>query len=123
MYTDRKATEVGSVHLYEKRSGFRWKGLAVTVVVFVAVILLFSSLMGRTEETANREQTSLLEAAIRNAAVTSYATEGKYPATLEEIVQTYGVVIDHDRFYVRYDVFGTNIMPDIYVIVKGEGEA
>ena len=111
------------MHLYEKRSGFRWKGLVITVVAFAAVILLFSSLMGQTGETANREQTTLLETAIRNAAVTSYATEGKYPATLEEIVRTYGVVIDHDRFYVRYEIFGTNIMPDIYVIVKGESEA
>jgi len=111
------------VHLYGKRSGFPWSGLLVTVAVFAAVVALFTLLLGRAGRSTVREQTALLETAIRNAAVTSYAIEGKYPATLEEVVRTYGIVMDPDRFYVRYEAFGSNIMPEIYVIVRGEGEA
>lgn len=112
------------MHLYEKHSGFPWRGLVVTVVAFGLIIALFTSLMGQAGNSADERQTDLLVTAIRNAAVTSYATEGRYPATLEEIVQTYGIVIDHDRFHVSYVVDEmSNLMPSIRVKVKGEGEA
>lgn len=108
------------MHLYEKRPSFPWRGIVITVVIFVAVILLFSVMMSRTSSSADREQAQLLETAIRNAAVTNYAVEGNYPATLDEIVNNYGVIIDDDRFIVRYDVFAQNIMPTITVVFKGE---
>lgn len=108
------------MHLYERKPLFPVKGIVVTVLVFIAVIVLFSSLLGNTGETADREQTALLENAIRNAAVTSYAIEGHYPATIAEIVEDYGVIIDESRFIVRYDVFASNIMPTISVVFKGE---
>lgn len=108
------------MHLYDKRPGFPWKGLVITVVVFAVLIALFSLLLGRTGQTADREETALLEKAIRNAAVTSYATGGVYPASLDEIKDNYGVIVDEDRFIVRYDVFASNIMPQISVVFKGE---
>lgn len=107
------------MHLYEKRPVFRWKGIIITVAVFLLVIVLVTALLGRTEQTADREQTALLETAIRNAAVSHYAVEGQYPATLQQIVDEYGVIIDEDRFLVRYDVFASNIMPTISVVFKG----
>lgn len=108
------------MHLFEKRPVFPWKGIVVTIVVFLAVILLFSSLLGRTGSTADREQLVLLENAIRNAAVTNYAVDGVYPATLEQIQKDYGVIVDESRFIVRYDIFAPNIMPNISVVFKGE---
>lgn len=107
------------MHLYEKRPVYRWKGVVITVVVFFLLIALITALLGRTEQSADREQTDLLETAIRNAAVTHYAIEGQYPATLDEIVDTYGVIIDENRFLVRYDIFASNIMPTISVVFKG----
>lgn len=108
------------MHLFEKRPVFPWKGIIISAVVFLAVLALFSSMLGRTSATADREQAVLLETAIRNAAVTSYAIEGNYPATLAQIVDEYGVIIDEGRFLVRYDVFAPNVMPDISVVFKGE---
>lgn len=108
------------MHLYEKRPVFKWKGIIVTVLVFVAVIGLLYGLLGRTSTSADREQTALLENAIRNAAVTHYAVEGRYPASLEQVVDEYGVIVDEDRFLVRYNVFASNIMPEISVVFKGE---
>lgn len=107
------------MHLFEKRPVFPWKGIIITVVVFVLVLVLFAFLMGRTGNSADREQAQLLEDAIRNAAVTNYAIDGVYPDTLESIVDMYGIIIDEGRFLVRYNVFASNIMPDIHVINKG----
>lgn len=108
------------MHLYEKRPVFPWRGILVTILVFVAVIGLFGGLMGRTGSSAEREQVALLETAVRNAAVTHYAIEGRYPATLEQIIDEYGVIVDEDHYLVRYDAFASNIMPDISVVYKGE---
>lgn len=108
------------MHLYEKRPMFPWKGIVVTVLVFVAVMILVTGLLGRTGQSADREQTELLETALRNAAVTSYSVEGSYPASLDELIQKFGVIVDDSRFLVRYNVFAPNIMPDISVVVKGE---
>lgn len=108
------------MHLYERKPLLPAKGIVVTVLVFIAVIVLFTSLLGNTGETADREQAALLENAIRSAAVTSYAIEGHYPATVDEIVEHYGVIIDEERFIVRYDIFAPNVMPTISVIFKGE---
>lgn len=107
------------VHLYEKRPVFPWRGIVITVLVFLAVILLFTLLMTRTNSSTEREQTELLERALRNAAVTSYSVEGCYPPTLERLIEQYGVIVDERRFLVRYDVFAPNIMPSISVVVKG----
>lgn len=107
------------MHLYEKRPVFRWKGIIITVVLFVAVILLVTLLLGQTGQTADKEQTALLEAAIRNAAVTHYAIEGQYPTSLAQIIDLYGVIVDEDRFLVRYDAFASNVMPTLSVTFKG----
>ncbi len=107
------------MHLYERRTGFRWMGLVIMVVVFLCAVLLFAQLLGRTGQTASREETALLEKAIRNAAVTCYAIDGVYPASLDEIRRDYGVIIDEERFIVRYSVFASNIIPQVSVIDKG----
>ena len=108
------------MHLFEKRPVFPWKGLVVTVVVFAAVMLLFSWLLGSAGSTADKEQTALLETALRNAAVTKYSVQGSYPESLDKLVSEYGIIVDESRFLVRYDVFAPNIMPEISVVVKGE---
>ncbi len=97
---------------------FRWKGLLITVFVFLAVIALFAFLLGRTGQTADREQATLLRNSLASAAVSAYATEGAYPATLADIQRNYGIVIDPDRFFVDYDIFATNVMPSITVTMR-----
>ncbi len=108
------------MHLYEKRPKLKFKGLIVTVLVFAAIVGLMATMMSETSKTADTEQSTLLETAIRNAAVSCYATRGYYPATIDQLVADYGVVVDNNRFVVRYDIFGSNIMPEISVVFRGE---
>lgn len=63
----------------------------------------------------NREQ---LETAIRRAAVTCYAVEGAYPEDLAYMQKYYGIQYDEKRYTVMYDVFASNLMPDITVLEK-----
>ena len=47
-----------------------------------------------------------------------YAAEGIYPPDISYLEEHYGIQIDKDRFAVYYDVFASNLMPDITVIEK-----
>ena len=42
--------------------------------------------------------------------------EGRYPPSVQYLQEHYGVQIDEDRYYVFYDGFASNLMPDITVI-------
>jgi len=108
------------VHLYENRPKPRWKRLAAALALFAAVVALFIALLSGTGKQADAEQALMLENAIRSAAVSCYATDGRYPATLAELTANYGIVVDTNHFSVRYDVFAANIMPEISVNFKGE---
>lgn len=57
-----------------------------------------------------------LEDALRRAAVACYAAEGVYPPELSYLEERYGVQVDAERFTVTYDIFGSNLMPDITVL-------
>ena len=59
-----------------------------------------------------------MEDTLRRAAVACYAAEGIYPPDISYLEEHYGIQIDKDRFAVYYDVFASNLMPDITVIEK-----
>ena len=59
-----------------------------------------------------------LENALRNAAVSCYAIEGAYPPSAEYLIENYSVQVDEERFAVKYEFYGSNLMPDITVLVR-----
>ena len=42
--------------------------------------------------------------------------EGAYPNDLEYLRSHYGLAYDQSRYIVRYDAFGSNLMPSISVL-------
>lgn len=86
--------------------------LLVLVIFFTCVAVDFLS---------NRESStelSLVKDAVRNAAVTCYAVEGSYPASLSYLQAHYGLQYDANRYLVVYDAFASNLMPDIQVLER-----
>ncbi|MBQ9120148.1 MAG: hypothetical protein IJY09_08885 [Lachnospiraceae bacterium] len=88
-------------------------------------ILIFGVLIGvllvGTEHfvKVNKEQgVALTEQAIRKAVLTCYAVEGMYPSTLEYLEEHYQLEIDEAKYYISYDCFASNIMPEIYVFER-----
>lgn len=98
-----------------------WKQLVKAAALPLAVVLVLVCFMtglnsltsGRSEE--GRDQ---LESAVRRAAAACYATEGIYPPDLAYLEEHYALQIDRDQYTVYYDVFGSNMMPDITVLVN-----
>ena len=88
----------------------------------IAIVLLMLLLLGgtwavvsRLGTTSGEAQTQFVTDAVHNAALTCYAVEGAYPTDLEYLRKNYGLAYDQSRYQVRYDAFGSNLMPDIRV--------
>lgn len=94
--------------------------LILLAAVFAAAVLLLLYATGRIGRDADARQTALLKDAIDNAVVGCYATEGRYPESLDYLVENYGIQIDRERFVVIYDAFADNVRPRVQVIRIGE---
>jgi hypothetical protein len=72
-------------------------------------------LITRLTDANNGAQTQFVVDAVRNAALTCYAVEGAYPEDLSYLREYYGLAYDENRYFVSYDAFASNLLPDIYV--------
>lgn len=93
-----------------------WSVLVFAIIV--AIIISFASLFDNLADNQNEEHRLWLEEAIRQAAVSCYANEGKYPSDLEHLIEHYGIQIDSERYTVYYEVFAENLMPEITVVER-----
>ncbi|MCL1999577.1 MAG: hypothetical protein FWG65_12520 [Turicibacter sp.] len=90
--------------------------------LFMPLLFLFVTLgivvygLNQASEASREEARRTLEESLQRAIITSYAIEGRYPPTLEHIVNNFGIRIDESRFVVFYEVFASNIMPALAVI-------
>ena len=101
--------------MHEKRGLGAVRGLLVPVAA-AAVLLCFLTALSNLEQGRDDEGKRQLEDAIRRSAVACYAAEGIYPPDLAYLEEHYGIQIDESRYTVYYDIFGSNLMPDITVL-------
>lgn len=96
---------------------------SVLWAVLVGVLLLgcFTAGIGRVKSSQASNEKTRLNDAIRHALVTCYAIEGRYPATLEQLCQDYAISYDADRYFILYEAFSQNLMPDVTVVSLGGG--
>lgn len=86
--------------------------------VVLAILLCFSlwlTGLDRRQQEAGRMQ---LETALRRSVAACYAAEGIYPPDLRYLQEHYGLQIDETRYRVFYEVFASNLMPEITVLEK-----
>lgn len=93
-------------------------GAVVSLALFFVVVLLFSAGIDGASDRAKREQRSSLEDAVWRSITQYYAIEGKYPQSLEVLREEYGLQYDSEEFFVDYQVFGANLMPDVTVLER-----
>lgn len=84
----------------------------------VAAVVVLCFMTGLSNLTAGRteEDKAQLEQALRRSAVACYAAEGIYPPNLAYLEEHYGLQIDEEKYTVIYEVFASNLMPDITIL-------
>ena len=93
--------------------------LAITLLVFVLCLLLVLRGVSTAGEARKAEALRVTEDSLHRAVMSCYALEGRYPPTLEYLVENYGVYVDEESYFVDYEIFATNLMPEITVVEKG----
>ncbi|MDY3617819.1 hypothetical protein [Agathobaculum sp.] len=94
--------------------------LSLLALIVFAGLLAFGA--GWVGVRADRTADDVLDD-VRRAAVYCYAVEGRYPPDLAYLTAQYGVRYDTHRFYVFYQPFAANLMPDITVVEAEEAAA
>ncbi len=89
------------------------------IVVFALILLCFLAALSRLEQGQQEKGRQQLEEAMRRTAVSCFASEGAYPPSVAYMEQRYGLQYDHQRFTVRYEIFASNLMPEITVLEVG----
>lgn len=101
--------------------GNKVRGIAKAAGAALAIILCFACLLtalSAVERGSGEQGRQLLENAIRKTAVACYAAEGAYPADVAYMETHYGLQVDERRYLVFYEVFASNLMPQITVIER-----
>ena len=80
------------------------------------MLVIFLEGMSNLDAGRRSEGKQQLETALRRAAVACYAAEGIYPPSVEYLEEHYGIQVDRDRYTVVYEVFASNLMPDVTVL-------
>ena len=111
------------IHVEQKkkqnRSSFGYLISGLLIGGFLYLFLIGTQgIASKTES----EQLNVLNQAIRRATIQCYAIEGRYPPSVEYLEEHYGISIDREKYYVFYDGWASNIMPDITVFPASKEE-
>jgi len=90
----------------------------IFTVIAILVLAFFLTALSNVDKEKTSEDRIQLEKATINAAVSCYAIEGSYPPSIEYLAENYGLQIDTERFTVKYELYASNLMPDITVLVN-----
>lgn len=102
-----------------RNSGWNALPTLLALLLFAAVAVWMALGVRQAAQVSDREGLRMAQRAIREAAVSCYALDGTYPATYEELKARCGLGVDEQRYAIFYEIFASNIMPEITVVRRG----
>lgn len=88
------------------------------VIVFLVVISVLLAGGFYFEYMSNMQNIDLLRQSARKAVVQCYSIEGEYPQNMEYLEKNYGLEYNHDKYFIDYELFASNVMPNIDVFER-----
>ena len=93
------------------------KSVIIPMIFYVLLTGLLYFGVHQLQGMGEEQELKLTEQAVKKAIVQCYAIEGRYPFDLSYLEENYSLTIDQSKFYIYYDCFSSNIMPD-YAVYK-----
>lgn len=90
----------------------------ISVIIIIVLIAYMYIAVDNAQRKSNEESYNILSDAIIRSAVQCYAIEGFYPPDIEYLENNYGLLVDHNKYFVSYSVFASNIIPEVQVFLK-----
>lgn len=97
------------------------KSLCIAAVVLVIALVVAVLTVPTAKKDVREEGRGAIRQAVIHSAVQCYAVEGVYPPSLSYLEEKYGLRVNHDDYIIFYDVFASNQLPNVQVLVRGEG--
>ena len=107
------------MYLYKRK--FTHRDLILPVLIFCAMLVMFWFGFSRTSSANSIQSLQVMRSAIQKSIVSCYAIEGVYPPNVKYLEDHYGIIIDHSKYIINYDLAGSNIMPSVEILEKGKG--
>ena len=89
-----------------------------SILLILAVVAFFAVCVTRLESGRQAQGKQQLEEAVRRTVVTCYSVDGFYPPSIQYMQDHYGLQYDSKKYTIRYEVFASNLMPEITVLEK-----
>ena len=86
-----------------------------------AMLLALAALRPGVRRGIQENSREAIRDTVLRCAVECYAVEGAYPDSLSYLEERYGLTVNHRDFIVTYEVFASNQLPEVQVLVRGEG--
>lgn len=99
-----------------KTSNIYIRTMLLPFILFLGLIAFLYFGASQTQAAANKENLKYLENAVQRATVQCYAIEGMYPPDIAYLEKNYGIIVDHKKYIIHYEVFASNILPDITIL-------
>lgn len=94
---------------------------SVTILLFMVLLTGYTMFgIDKFYKNSGKQEASQIKRIIEAEAVECYALEGAYPPDLDYLVKNYGLVLNHDRYYYDYNIFASNVAPQIEVLPIGQ---
>ncbi len=99
----------------QKRNSF-YGNLIISAAVFCIVLSVFTLGVSRISDQTDAQAMQTLRQALNRGIIHCYTLEGAYPENLQYLKDHYGLTYDEERFFVDYQVLGSNILPEVTII-------
>ncbi|MCK8061379.1 MULTISPECIES: hypothetical protein [unclassified Fusibacter] len=83
--------------------------------VIIVILLLITALVNYTDAQGAKDMETE-RMTIEKYAIQCYASEGSYPPDIDYLVKNYGLILHRDDYVYFYEVFASNVLPDIRVL-------
>jgi ABC-type uncharacterized transport system involved in gliding motility auxiliary subunit len=91
---------------------------ACALILFLCAGILFCTGILRLSHETDANEKEILYAATWRSIIHCYSMDGRYPESLDELIEKYGIQYDTDKFFIDYQALGSNLMPDVTIIDK-----
>lgn len=108
--------------LYREKTSYRLRKkmlmLGITLLAAAAIICGAKLVGSGIKKDISTQTLASIKNAVLRSAVQCYAVEGSYPQSLDYLEQNYGLQLNHKQYFVDYQIFASNVMPDVAVLIR-----
>jgi competence protein ComGC len=100
-----------------KKMGLSFVAMIVCLLVIAIVALIAFSTMADYGSSYQDKRLSEVRDSVLSSIAQCYALEGCYPPDLEYLEDNYGLIMDRSHYIYHYEMFASNIFPDVKVLL------